>query len=69
MLIGYPWNTVVLTMVNYYGSKIRIRIMHIYHALINALGAHMICINLNTVFYAHVELSPTKTIDKVSRFY
>ena len=29
--------------------------MYIYHALINALSAHMI-------FYTHVEHSPTKTI-------
>ena len=37
-------------------------IMYIYHALINALSAHMIHINLNTIFYAHVERSPTETI-------
>ena len=36
--------------------------MHIYHALINTLSAHMIHINLNTIFYAHVQHSPTKTI-------
>ena len=36
--------------------------MYIYHALINALSAHMIHINLNMIFYAHVEHSPTKTI-------
>ena len=30
--------------------------MYIYHALINAL------INLNMIFYTHVEHSPTKTI-------
>ena len=34
--------------------------MHIYHALINALGAHMIHINLNMILYTHVEDSPTK---------
>ena len=39
-----------------------IRIMYIYHALINTLSARMILINLNTVFYTHVEHSPTKTI-------
>ena len=27
-------------------------IMYIYHALINALSAHMIHINLNMIFYA-----------------
>ena len=36
--------------------------MYIYHALINALRAHMIHINLNMIFYTHVEHSPTKTI-------
>ena len=36
--------------------------MYIYHALINALSAHMIRINLNMIFYTHVEHSPTKTI-------
>ena len=36
--------------------------MYIYHALINALNAHMIHINLNMIFYTHVEHSPTKTI-------
>ena len=36
--------------------------MYIYHALINALSAHMIHINFNTIFYTHVEHSPTQTI-------
>ena len=36
--------------------------MYIYYALINALSAHMIHINLNMIFYTHVEHSPTKTI-------
>ena len=36
--------------------------MYIYHALINALSVHMIHINLNMIFYTHVEHSPTKTI-------
>ena len=36
--------------------------MYIYHALINALSARMIHINLNMIFYTHVEHSPTKTI-------
>ncbi len=36
--------------------------MYIYHALINALSAHMIHVNLNMIFYTHVEHSPTKTI-------
>ena len=37
-------------------------IMYIYHALINALSAHMIYINLNMIFYTNVEHSPTNTI-------
>ena len=38
-------------------------IMYIYHALTNALSAHMIHINLNMIFYTHnIEHSPTKTI-------
>ena len=36
--------------------------MYIYHVLINALSAHMIHINLNKVFYTHVEHNPTETI-------
>ena len=42
--------------------RIIIIIMYIYHALINSLSAHMIHINLNMIFYTHVEHSPTKTI-------
>ena len=33
-----------------------------YHVLINALSAHMIHINLNMIFYTHVEHSPAKTV-------
>ena len=33
--------------------------MYIYHALINALRAHTTHINLNTIFYTHVEHSPS----------
>ena len=36
--------------------------MYIYHALINALSAHKIHINLNMIFYTHVQHSPTETI-------
>ena len=38
----------------YFIFKIIIIIMYIYHALINALSAHMIHINLNMIFYTHV---------------
>ena len=41
---------------------VAIIIIYIYHALINALSVHMIHINLNTIFYRHIEHSPTKTI-------
>ena len=38
-------------------------IMHtIYYALLNALSPHMIHVNLNMIFYIHVEHSPTKTV-------
>ena len=43
-------------------TGVLIIIMYIYHALINALSVHMIYINLNMIFYTHVEHSPTKTI-------
>ena len=36
--------------------------MYICHALINALSAHLIHINLNMILYTHVEHSPTKTV-------
>ena len=36
--------------------------MYIYHTLINAMSALMIHINLNMIFYTHVEQCPTKTI-------
>ena len=35
-------------------------IMYIYHTLINALSAHMIHINLNMIFYTHIEHSLPK---------
>ena len=35
------------------------------HAFINALSAHMIHINLNMIFYTHVEHSPTEKQFKV----
>ena len=38
--------------------------MYTYHALIgDALSAHMIHINLSTIFYTQVEHSPTVAID------
>ena len=36
--------------------------MYIYHSLINDLNAYMMHVNLNMMFYTHVEHSPTKTI-------
>ena len=45
------------------GLRILIIIMmYIYHALINTLSTHVIHINLNIIFYTHVEHSLTKTI-------
>ena len=63
----------VLLFLRYYGSKslgtivtsiivVTIIIMYIYHALVNALSAHMIHINLNMIFCTRVDHSPTKTI-------
>ena len=45
-----------------HNQKCIIIIMYIYHALINALSAHMTHINLNMIFYTHVKHSPTKTV-------
>ena len=39
-----------------------IMLLYLYHTLINALSAHIIHNNLNTIFYTDVEDSPTKTI-------
>ena len=36
--------------------------MYIYHALINAMSAHVMHIHLNMIFYTRVEHSPTKII-------
>ena len=41
-------------------DTIIIIIMYIYHALINAMSAHMLHINLNMILYTHVEHSPAK---------
>ena len=42
-------------------KRLIIIIMYIYHVLINALSVHMIHINVSTLFYTHIEHSPTKT--------
>ena len=39
-----------------------ITIMYLYHALVKAMSIHMIHINLNTIFYIHVEQSATNAI-------
>ena len=36
--------------------------MYIYHALINAMSAHIIHVNLNTIVYTHTEDCAIKTI-------
>ena len=46
----------------YVYRPILLLIMYIYYALINALSAHTIHINLNMIFYTQVEQSPAKTI-------
>ena len=47
-----------------------IKIMYVYHALVNTLSTHIIIhINLNTIFYTHVEDSPTITIYIRHYFY
>ena len=51
-----------LTLTNAFDRVRELIIMYIYDALINALSAHMIHINLNMIFYTHVEHSPTKTM-------
>ena len=44
------------------GKTVLIIIMYIYHALIRALTAHIIHINLNTIFHTYVVHSSTKTV-------
>ena len=44
------------------GGGNEIIIMYIYHALIKALSAHIMHINLNTIFCMYAEDSPTKTV-------
>ena len=48
--------TLMLTLCN--NNKVH----YFCHVLINAMSAHMIHINLNTIFYTHVQHSPTKTV-------
>ena len=43
---------------------ITVILMYIHQSLINALSAHVIHVNLNTMFYAHVEQSPTNAIHR-----
>ena len=54
--------TKMKNVLDFYSSKIHLIIMYIYHALINTLSTHIIHINLYTIFYTHIEDSPTKTI-------
>ena len=39
-----------------------INCQYIYHALIDALNYHTMRINLNAIYYTHVEQSPTNAI-------
>ena len=43
-------------------NRLIIIIMYMDHAFINALSAHIIHINLNTIFCTYVDDSPTETI-------
>ena len=45
---------------NHKEQVMTIIIMYIYHMLINILSTHIIHINLNMIFYTHVEHSPIK---------
>ena len=51
---------VLFHQVNAFTQVIIIIVMDIYCALINALSAYIIRINLNMRFYAHAEHSPIK---------
>ena len=42
--------------------RLLIIIMYIKYVLINALNAHILHTNLNTISYTHVEHSPTNTV-------
>ena len=46
-------------------KKLQVTTMYIYHALITALSTHMVHINLNTIFYIHVEQSYQNNLHKV----
>ena len=46
-------------------AAILLIIMYIYHALIHALSAHMIHINLNMIFYTHGKQSYRNSLRKV----
>ena len=70
--LGYPDNVERVTRDEWSSSHLPLKtasffspiiiIMYIYHALINTLSTHLIHICLNTIFYTHLEHSPTKTI-------
>ena len=51
--VGFPEQ--VLEITRDISTDSTLIIMHMYHALINAMSAHMIHINLNMIFYTHVE--------------
>ena len=50
------WNSLLSNIV------LTVNLIYIYHALINTLRARVMHINLNMIFYTHVEHSPNKTI-------
>ena len=52
------FNVIIITII----TTLLLLLLYIYHALINALSAHMIHINLHMIFYTHVEHNPTNTL-------
>ena len=59
VMVHHRESCVVCTLETIPRRVMMIIIMYIYHALIKALSAHMIHINLNMIFYTHVEHSRT----------
>ena len=60
--VQQDWRQISIVIITAALDDVIIITMYIYHALINALSAHMIHINLNTIFCTHVEHTATKTI-------
>ena len=59
---GFSLNSTQLCFSEVHLFTVTIIIMYIYHVLINAPSAHMIHINLNMIFYTHIEHRPSQTV-------